>query len=92
MVKSEYEALRYFFSAYYTNIWVDGVNRDDPYSYTEIISEFMSGESSDQIQHTIVELELLIAQELPESELGRKVTRELGANIYPPGMGLTYQQ
>lgn len=92
MAEYDYKYLKSFFSAYFTNFWVDEVDNSDPYSFREIVQRFVSRANADRIAQTTSELKILIDDQLPEEVLRQVITRELGANIYPPGIGLTYQE
>ena len=82
-----------FLGGYFHNVWPElHPPKDDQPRYTAVLDHFAKQESRALIKDTITELEQLIQLKLNESELRRVVTRELRGNIYPPGMGMTYQE
>lgn len=92
MDKQDYDYLTYFFSAYFSQIWVDEVKDKGPESYKEIVHEFIQSESSERVKQTAIELSNLVEACILEEDLREILLRELRANVYPPNMGLTYQQ
>ncbi|GEM_PF-6681079 len=92
MDKQSYEYLNYFFRGYFTPFWVDEVKSKGPESYKEIVHDFIQSESSERRNQTAIELSNLVDERISEQDLRKVITRKLGANVYPPNMGLTYQQ
>ena len=92
MDKQDYQYLKYFFSAYFSQIWVDEVKDQGPESYKEIVNDFIQSESSERIKQTAIELSHLVEEGISEENLKEIITIDLRANVYPPNMGLTYQQ
>jgi hypothetical protein len=87
-----YPSLKYFFSAYFHSDWVDiyDWHGENP-SFQTVVFDFKN-ESKGTIDKTTQELKQFLKQELSEVELRDIVVHKLGANVYPPGRGLTYRQ
>ncbi|MEZ4594924.1 MAG: contact-dependent growth inhibition system immunity protein [Chloroflexota bacterium] len=89
-----YPELKYFFSAYFHSDWVDiyDWHGGNP-SFQTVVFDFKN-ESKVTLDKTTQELKQFLknSHSLSEAELREIVVHKLGANIYPPGRGLTYRQ
>ena len=91
--RENFPELLHFFRGYFHNIWPELYPRLEVESrYRPVIDAYMQGEPPASINLASLELKQLIDFQLGEKELRRIVTRDLGANIYPPGIGMTYQE
>ncbi|MCA9882296.1 MAG: hypothetical protein KC708_04980 [Anaerolineae bacterium] len=93
--------LKYFFSVHFHQFWLTmhlhskdlEAEWDDKQKTYEIhVIDFKMIVDSKRVSATISELETLINMRLTEEELRTACNRELGSFVYPPGLGLTYQE
>lgn len=90
---SLYPKLRYFFSAYFHQDWKSMYNwNGNKPSLQIVVRDFRSNNPKATVSQAVQELEKLSALKLPEKDLRDIVTHQLGANIYAPGMGLSFQE
>ena len=91
--KSKFPNLFQFFGGYFHNIWPELYpSKKDEAPYLAVLSSYLKQEADKYIAIVAGELMELINLEIEESTLRRIVTKDLGANIYPPGIGMTYQE
>ena len=82
----------YQFFGYFHNLWPEmyppqkGAPR-----YCGVLDRFLADEKGGFGWDVLSELDKFISLGIPEEMLREAVCRDLGANIYPPGINMTYQ-
>lgn len=79
--------LRYFFSAYFHNFWPD-----ESGNWEVVVNNFVTNNPVESVHKAIDELDGLLDEDNGEASLKKIVTRKLGANVYPPGLDMTYRE
>lgn len=89
----QYPKLKYFFSSYFHMDWKSLYNwNGGTPSFEIVVRDFASTESKGIVIQATRELEQLVTASLTEADLREIVAYQLGANIYAPGLGMTYHQ
>ncbi|MEH2319013.1 contact-dependent growth inhibition system immunity protein [Nostoc sp.] len=93
LYKKRYPELTYFFGAYFHQDWTVMYDwQGNEATFEVVVCDFKNNNPKETVIQATQELEQLLKQNLTESSLRRIVTDKLGANVYAPGMGLTYQK
>ncbi|MGB1252291.1 MAG: contact-dependent growth inhibition system immunity protein [Candidatus Promineifilaceae bacterium] len=92
---ARYPELSYFFGSYFHYLWPDLLSSEWKAKGSEIrfygvIEQFKKGESSTLVDLTRKQLAEFLKEDVSESQTRRILSREFHANIYPPGIGFTY--
>lgn len=75
-----------FFASRFHNMWPEMYG-----TWEEVINDYAKRKKTETLETIRKELKEIIEQEHDEGTLRRIVTKDLGANFYAPGDGLTYQ-
>lgn len=88
-----YPELTYFFSAYFHQDWTLMYDwQGNKPTFQVVVRDFKNNNPKGTVIKATQELEQFLKQNLTESSLRKIVTDQLGANVYAPGMGLTYRK
>lgn len=87
-----YPELKYFFSGYFHQGWVDFARQEGKSDFSIIVRDFRDNDSKATVRRATKELEQLLKQDIAEADLREVVVHKLGANVYAPGLGFTYHQ
>jgi hypothetical protein len=91
--KTLYPNLTYFFSAYFHQDWNHAYDWQGERPSSEVVvRDFKAKNPEETVTQATRELEQFLVQVLAEGDLREVVVHELGANVYAPGLGLTYRQ
>jgi hypothetical protein len=86
-----YTDLAYLLHAYFHQNWAAPYERAGTTpSYQQVVVDFRAAETPQKVARVVADLDDVIARDLSESEL-RALSRRLGSQFYPPGVGKTYQ-
>jgi hypothetical protein len=86
-----YADLAYLLHAYFHQNWAAPYERAGTTpSYQQVVMDFRAAEAPQKVARVVAELDEVVARGLSESEL-RALSRRLGSQFYPPGVGKTYQ-
>jgi CdiI immunity protein len=90
MTTEPYADLAFLLQAYFHQNWAVPYERAGMTpSYQQVVVDFRGAEPQ-RVAGVVADLDAVISQGLPESEL-RALSRRLGSQFYPPGAGKTYQ-
>jgi CdiI immunity protein len=90
MTTEPYADLAFLLQAYFHQNWAATYEHAGTRpSYQRVIVDFRAAEPQ-RVAGVVADLDAVTSQKLPESDL-RALSRRLGSQFYPPGIGLTYQ-
>jgi hypothetical protein len=91
MNEKAYPDLAFLLQAYFHQNWAEPQRRAGMApSYRQVVIEFREREPPEKAARVIADLDDVIAQDLSEPAL-RELSRGMGCQFYPPGLGMTYR-
>ncbi len=75
------------FGGYFHNFWPEHYG-----TWEGVVASIINENPPAVIQKGLAELKVLLEEDFDEETLRKVVARDLGANIYPPGMDMTYRE